>query len=138
LKSHEHADLVKLAALYSSIVSLKIAIVVNLKKAYAGNCRSKLKKQFKAIPTLQKKIAKFHSLYKKLWLKERKPFGLEVMDSRFATMEARAKTLKESIKNYLTCRQDSIPKFELEFPQGLTAYDLSSFRKLSTRCLSLW
>ena len=116
----------------------KIAIVVNSKKAYAGNCRSKLKKQFKAIPMLQKKIAKFHSLYKKLWLKERKPFGLEVMDSRFATMEARAKTLKESIKNYLACRQDSIPEFELEFPRGLTAYDLSSFRKLSTRCLSLW
>ncbi len=131
-------DLLKFASLYSQIVSLKISIGVSLRKAYSQNDRKEMKKQIKRIPELSSKLSKAHSIYRKLWLAERKPFGLEVMDSRFATMICRVQALRSSVRDYLKCKTLSIPEFEVSFPEGIHRDDINSYRKLSTRCLSLW
>ncbi len=133
-----YSDLFRLASLYSSIISLKFRICMESRNAYASRKKLKLKSQLKELSRLEDKIEKFHKLYRKLWLRERKPFGLEVMDQRFGGMIARVRVMRETLKKYLDGKIGSIPEYELEYPEGFEFRDIQTYRQLSTRCLSLW
>ncbi|HCE45374.1 MAG TPA: hypothetical protein DET40_17685 [Lentisphaeria bacterium] len=134
----KHSDLFRLAALYSSIIALKFRICMDSRNAYESKKKLRLKTQMKELLRLEKKIEKFHKLYRKLWLRERKPFGLEVIDQRFGGMILRARCMRETLKKYVDGKIKTIPEYELDDPEGIEFRDVQTYRQLSTRCLSLW
>lgn len=136
--SRKYPDLLRLAALYSSIISLKFQICRNSRLAYFADNKRDLKIQLGLIPNLEKDICEFHSLYKRLWLRERKPFGLEVMDIRLAGLKARTATMRETIESYLAGEQGKILEFEFETPGEISWADFQTYSKVVSRCFSLW
>ncbi|MFZ2657611.1 MAG: family 20 glycosylhydrolase, partial [Victivallales bacterium] len=117
--SVRHADIFRLASLYSSIIALKFRICMDSRNAYESKKKMALKTQMKELSRLEDKIKKFHKLYRKLWLRERKPFGLEVMDQRFGGMIIRVKCMRETLKKYVDGKITTIPEYELEDPEGI-------------------
>jgi hypothetical protein len=131
-------DLLRLAERFARIVAAKFALGRNCRQAYADNAPDALQEAIAAVPALAADLAEFHTLYKRLWRRERKPFGLEVMDVRIAGLRARIETLRETVQDYLDGEADAIPEFELPTMPDLRHGDLNTWRKLATRCLSLW
>ncbi len=131
-------ELLRLAELFARIVAAKFTLARDGRQAYADNAPDALREAVDAVPPLAADLAEFHALYKRLWRRERKPFGLEVMDVRLAGLRARLETLRETIQAYVDGEIESIPEFELPTVPDLRHGDLNSWRKLTTRCLSLW
>jgi hypothetical protein len=111
----------------------------NCRQAYTENAPDALQEALDTVPELAANLAEFHALYKRLWRHERKPFGLEVMDVRIAGVRARVETLRETVQAYLDNEIEAIPEFELpDVREDWRHNDIGSWRKLATRCLSLW
>jgi len=131
-------DLLRLAELFARIIAAKSALARNCRQAYEDNAPDGLQQAIDATPSLAADLAEFHALYKRLWRHERKPFGLEVMDVRIAGLRARVETLRETVQAYLDGELDAIPELELPTVPELRHGDINTWRKLATRCLSLW
>ncbi|MCL2370649.1 MAG: beta-N-acetylhexosaminidase, partial [Firmicutes bacterium] len=53
-----------------------------------------------------------YKLYSAQWLRENKPFGLEVQDMRIGGLMRRVKSCRLRLKEYCTDKIDSIPELE--------------------------
>jgi len=137
-KSSNFNKLYKFTSLFCEITALKLTIAEKLIKNYPSN-RKKLKKVANHLKYLSKKVEKLHSLYRTLWLQERKPFGLEEMDYRLAGLNARIKISSTTIKSYLKGKLNRISELEEKIPlELLKMQDINTARKLRTKSLSLW
>ena len=63
---------------------------------------------------LGKKVRKMHVLREELWQEEFKPNGYEVLDVRMAGVEARLKSARRRIRDYLDGRIPSLEELEEE------------------------
>ena len=131
-------DLVRLAELYARIIAAKFTLGRRCREAYGKNAPDELQEALDTVPELAANLAEFHALYKRLWRHERKPFGLEVMDVRIAGLRARVETLRETVQAYLDNEIEAIPEFDLPTLGDWRGGDINTWRKLATRCLSLW
>ncbi|MFH1824918.1 MAG: hypothetical protein ABH873_06815 [Candidatus Firestonebacteria bacterium] len=86
--------------------------------AYKSKDKEKLKKELKNLSIVEKKINNLWKTHRKLWLYERKPFGLEVLDVRYGGLISRLKVTRERISDYLAGRVKNIPELE-EKPQKI-------------------
>jgi len=86
--------------------------------AYRSGKKEKLKDILKDISIVLKKVDILWKTHRKLWLYERKPFGLEVLDLRYSGLIGRLKVMKERISDYLSGKIKDIPELE-EKPQKI-------------------
>lgn len=95
-----------------SIITMKAELRVNLRKAYkAGDTAYILNVCDKTLPELLYCYDKLYGLFKAMWHRDYKPFGLEVITKRFGGFKQRLTDLKERFENYLNGGE---PIYELE------------------------
>lgn len=136
--SKNYNNLYSFVSQFCEICVLKLILGQKLLKYYPGQ-RKKLKKTASDAKKLAKKVRKLHLLYRKLWLNERKPFGLEEMDYRFAGLSERLDICAETIRAFLKGKIYGISELEQIIPlDSLRVNDTNTARKLRTKSLSLW
>ena len=67
----------------------------------------------KEIPALSREVKKLYKMHRTSWMENNKPFGFEVIESRYATLLARLDSLKTCLNNYLSKKIDSIEEWEI-------------------------
>lgn len=128
-----------LAECYCSLICLKVSLTFRITDAYRRADRSDAAVCAGMIPELIQLIETFHAQYRKLWLQERKPFGLEIMDHRFGGLLMRVRIWKETVLNWCHEEIPLIPELEdIAIPHGLVRADLSFHNRIFTRCYQLW
>ncbi|MFH1074819.1 MAG: hypothetical protein V1752_07010, partial [Candidatus Firestonebacteria bacterium] len=109
-------DLLSFPLLLADVLRIKADFKQNACKAYNSGNKAALRKTVKDADELKKRVKNLWKMHRILWLKERKPFGLEVLDLRYAGLLGRLDVFKERVNDYLSGRVDSIPEFK-EKPQ---------------------
>ena len=98
---------------------LKLELRMRLTAAYDARDRQQLKHlATMGVRNLQTALDKFAKSARKQWLATTKPFGLEVLDSRIATLSARLDTLAMRVKDFVAGKVDKLE--ELEARRDLT------------------
>ncbi|OGF49035.1 MAG: hypothetical protein A2231_08455 [Candidatus Firestonebacteria bacterium RIFOXYA2_FULL_40_8] len=116
-KEKANKDLLSFPLLFADVLRLKADFKQNSYKAYNAGNKAALRKMVKDASELQKRVKKLWKMQRILWLKERKPFGLDVLDLRYAGLIGRFDVFKERVNEYLSGKITSIPEFE-EKPQA--------------------
>jgi hypothetical protein len=97
-------DLLHYAWALSNFIFHKVDLFNETRSAYLKKDKKKLREILKSLTTITKALKTLHQARKKVWFKEFKPFGWEVIDGRFGWQTARLQTLKERLKAY--CKGD--------------------------------
>lgn len=94
------------------ILSIKVHLRMELREAYRNKKDAYLRNTMEVVlPELIETYAKLYVVFKKMWYRDYKPFGLEVMAIRFGGIEQRLKDIIERIGLYL---ENGDPIAELE------------------------
>ena len=97
------------------VLETKAALGVNLTTAYkAGDKTAMADIADRIIPETLARLEKLIYVYRRYWLTESKPIGLEIIEIRFGGLERRVKTAADRIHDYLAGRVDSLPELEEE------------------------
>ena len=92
---------------------LKLELRRDLTAAYDRKDRDRLRQLAGApVAHLQKALRQFAESYRQQWLATTKPFGLEVVESRIATLNARLATMSLRINDYVAGRLAELPELE--------------------------
>ena len=104
-------DMTLVKALADAVAS-KLILADALISGYLRRDKKALAKNKPLIADYDGKLKKFAAAFRKMWLRNNKPFGLETMQIRFAGQEARLKELSIRLQEYLDGKVESIPEFE--------------------------
>ena len=109
------AYLFEMEAALCEVLETKAALGVNLTTAYkAGDKTAMADIADRIIPETLARLEKLIYVYRRYWLTESKPIGLEIIEIRFGGLERRVKTAADRIHDYLAGRVDSLPELEEE------------------------
>ena len=128
----------------SSVLEVKCALGVELKKAYGANDREKLAALAKQAQEAAARVGTFSRTMGKQWFRENRPFGWEVLDIRLGGVKARLESAAQRVTDYLQGRTARIE--ELEEPRlvlderenpGYRTLPLSdnNWKNISTACV---
>ena len=96
--------------------------------------RNTLRRAARAARKAAEAIRAFGKEYEKQWLGERKPFGLEIPQTRIAGVAKRLEHLTDRICTFLKSGQP-VPELELEFPNGYTPRDAgTAYASAASKC----
>lgn len=124
---------------YCSLICSKVTLVHNITESYRRNDRSTASAYAVTIPELIQHIESFHARYRELWLAERKPFGLEIIDHRVGGFCLRVREWKKSVLAWCRGEVDTIPELEDDSaPLMLRQSDLAFHNRIFSRCFQLW
>jgi hypothetical protein len=133
LESETERELLILAAYYSRIISLKVKLNRNAINAYKSGSPHILRSVLDEVPNLIDHVVDFQKKYRTLWLEERKPFGLEVIELRLGGLRTRLESFQSTISDYIEGITKEIPEFELENPEGFELRHLGRHSDVVTR-----
>lgn len=94
------------------LLYVKYDLGYNTRKAYQAGDKEALKELLPEYSKLVKKADKFYRKFKELWLKENKPFGLEVIEIRLGGLMLRAESCRKRLEEYLEGKIDKIEELE--------------------------
>lgn len=124
---------------YCSVICTKVALMHNIMRAYSEGDRCCAAAYAHTIPELIQHIENFALLYRKLWLTERKAFGLEIIDHRFGGLYLRVMYWWKTVLAWCRRECESIPELEdRSIPEGLVTADLAFHNRIYSRCYQLW
>ncbi len=130
-KAQGSAGDMNLARALVGAVGAKLALADALISAYLKKDKKNLAKVMPLIADYEKKIKKFAVLFRAMWRRNNKPFGLETMQVRFAGQEARIKELHIRLQEYLDGKVKAIPELEeIQRVKGNTPH-LVGYRNIS-------
>ncbi len=91
----------------------KIEIAQQLPVGYKAQDKALLRRiKDQLLPTLAEDYANVKRLHSQMWHKTNRPFGFEVVDSRYGGKIARIQTACERLEDYLTGKIDTLPELE--------------------------
>ncbi len=94
-------------------VALKAELGYNIHKAYQAGDRATLTKLCdETIPDTLSACEEAHEAHRRLWHSLYKPFGWEVIEARYATLEARLRTAQLRIRQWLGDEIESIEELD--------------------------
>lgn len=97
------------------VLSTKCDIGVRLKKNYDDKDKQALADMAcRELPGLYADVEKFHKSLRKAWMKENKPFGMDVQDIRIGGLLARIKAAQAALQDYLSGEIDKIEELDQE------------------------
>ncbi len=137
--SSESSPYIQWIKQYCDVIAQKVEIVHFVSIAYHTQNKYSIRSHVAQIPQLVEKIKELHKSYRLLWLKERKPFGLEIIDHRFGGLIMRLELLYDLAQMWSSNEIESIDELgDFRYPQGLTRADLAFHNRIFTRCYQLW
>jgi len=83
------------------VMARKCDLGVRLRKAYQSGDKETLAVVAQAIPSIKQNLKEFFAAFRVMWLKENKPFGLEVQEQRFGGLMYRMETCEARLHSYL-------------------------------------
>ncbi len=95
---------------FASVLEVKSALGIRIRKAYLENDKEKLRSIVKDMEELESRISAFHSAYETAWFTENKPHGFEVMDIRLGGLKQRVSSCKKRIEKYISGEISEIPE----------------------------
>ncbi len=96
-------------AAIASVLELKTHFRRDLAKAYAKKDRKAMQALAKReLPELRARATALWKRHRELWMTTYKPFGWEVVESRYGTVMARLETLQQRLDDYLAGRLDEL------------------------------
>lgn len=102
-----HTQLVK-------TLKLKWNIGMRLSKAYKEGDKEKLSLLLDEMCEIAENMKLTYKLFRKIWTKDNKPFGLEIIDHRFGGLIARAESACQQVKDYLDGNSPAIEELHEE------------------------
>jgi hexosaminidase len=99
------------------VVYGKIDLRLMLDTAYAARDMHALKKVCNAATALQDEIRSMSKRFREVWLERNKAFGLEVIQSRFATQLARYDEMKDRIGELVSGERATIDELDHPLPE---------------------
>ncbi len=108
----ENRILFKYAYALLDLLRIKADIKNIAYRAYQAGDKKKLRSVAATAGLIGKKTDILWKAHRAVWLMERKPFGLEVLDSRYAGLRGRCGVMEERIKDYLNGRISELAELE--------------------------
>ena len=112
LEKGKYGQLFKTAASLCDVLYLKYDVGIKLRNAYKNGDKKELSELVLTLEKINKKLGKFIADYRKQWLAENKPQGLEIQEIRLGGLKERIKGCKERLKDYIFGKTESIPELE--------------------------
>jgi len=128
-------ELLNFAKCLADVLRYKADLRNLARERYLKGNKSGLKRLAATIPGIIAKVCALWKAHRRIWLLERKTFGLETMDLRYGGIIARLKVMKMTLNAYAYGKSASIPEFEEkdvmlygEFPKvvGLLSQNVQS------------
>ncbi len=98
-------------AALAAVLELKAHLRRDLAKALRKNDRRKVRALAKGdLAELRKRVETLWKRHRAMWMATYKPFGWEVIDSRYGTLMARLATIQMRLDEYLAGKLDDVPE----------------------------
>ncbi len=91
----------QLVRLYAQLLSVRLDLDLRLRTAYAHRDRRGLERVRKNIPVVCALIDQTSRRFRAMWLAHNKPFGIETIQGRYATLKARYQEVADRIGEFL-------------------------------------
>jgi hypothetical protein len=105
------ASRLEFPAALAAVLELKVHLRRDLARAYAKKDRRSLQALARhELPKLRKRVTALWKRHRELWMTTYKPFGWEVIESRYGTVMARLETVQQRLDDYLAGRLDELPE----------------------------
>ena len=114
LRGGEYGYLFETAYALNRVLHLKYDIGIRLRNAYRAKDVTELGKCVYDLEEIISRLEIFIKLYRKQWLIENKPQGLEIQEIRLGGLKERLSGCKDRLKEYLDGKTDIIPELEEE------------------------
>jgi len=100
-------------AAIAAVLERKVHLRRDLAAALKAGDRPALRRLARReLPALRRRAAALWTCHRAMWMATFKPFGWEVIESRYGTLMARLATLQERVDDYLAGRLASLPELE--------------------------
>ena len=109
---NEWAYLFKPIAQLCNLLSVKAELGIELKDAYSRKDIPRLRALILKLSDAIEKVTLLREEYMQMWLKDFKPFGLEVMDIRLGAVGTRLEYARQRLSDYLDGKTTSLPELE--------------------------
>lgn len=94
------------------VLALKAELGVKLRSAYKKGDKTGLAALAEVCTEIISRLNRFHRMFRTQWLRENKPFGLEVQDIRIGGLIRRIEVCRDLVSDYAAGKTDSIPELE--------------------------
>jgi hexosaminidase len=102
-------------AALAAVLELKVHLRRDLSKAVKKGDRAAVKEIARGdLPELRKRVEALWKRHRAMWMETYKPFGWEVIESRYGTVMARLATLQERVDAYVAGKLDELPELTAE------------------------
>ena len=112
MENGEYGYLFRTAISLNEVLALKYDVGIRLRNAYRKKDKEELKILAETLGKIEEKIGAFIKDYRKQWLKENKPQGLEIQEIRLGGLKERIKGCRERLEEYLGGESENIPELE--------------------------
>lgn len=112
MENGEYGYLFRTAISLNEVLALKYDVGIRLRNAYRKKDKEELKILAETLGKIEEKIGAFIKDYRKQWLKENKPQGLEIQEIRLGGLKERIKGCRERLEEYLGGESEIIPELE--------------------------
>lgn len=107
--------LMELGSQLSRVLSVKATLGLEIKRAYDTGDRSRLEQlASQVLPALGRDIEALRMVHRRLWMSTLKPFGWEVLDTRYGGLKARLESAGQRLTDYLAGQVTELPELEEE------------------------
>ena len=111
-RKSEYAYIYRLFAELCAINELKCGLFGQLRQSYSQKDLGKLEQISDQISKIIKRVTIFKDLQETAWLKENKPFGIEVQTIRLGGLKSRLEYVKRSLDKFIDREISVIPELE--------------------------
>lgn len=112
LKAKEYGYIFETLASLCRALEIKGELGVKTRKAYLAGDKAALKKLACDFDESAERIRVFHRKFRDLWLKENKPFGLEIQETRIGGVILRLESAKQRLLSYIEGKVDKLEELE--------------------------
>lgn len=145
-RSEKFRDMFIFYSKFAAYLSLKSEIGLEIRKAYLEGDKDALRLiAYNFIPEIEEKLKNFHRSFRKLWYKECKGQGFEVIDIRLGGVMARCESTIYRLKAYLKGDIKEIEELEEErlyynenFREDCKLICLNEYKNIATQNILSW
>ena len=111
----QQQDLTPGNTIWDEVLSVKSEAGRNIRRAYLEHNRGELGRyRFTVLPELLNRVRSLHEIHRKIWFAIYKPFGWDIIDMRYGSLEARITSAVIQLGSYLDGETESIEELEHE------------------------